>query len=383
MGRKGSIVALAAVTMMFGVAACGSESNTTSTADSGGGGATSEQASGGQAEAQARFKEETAKPTSVGIDTPLSKAPAPGKTIAIMNCGSPSCTAFAEAGEEAVKAAGWTPRMVNQGTDPQKIGAAWNQVARSDADGVINIGIPRVAVANQLKQLEAKNIPVATAAVADEPGGAIVGVLQGVDPAHEIGATQADAVVADVGDKANVLYHTTPEFPITSEFQKGFIERMGELCPSCKVEKLEISAAGAATGENVTKIVGFLRSHPDVNYVVGNDGVMVGLPNALKSAGLADKVRIVGQSSGPTQFAYLKANDGAYKATSYFAPDETAWRAVDILARQFNGDSLEPTKTPVPYMMLTADNLPSDISQYFPIVDGYQDQFKKLWKMQG
>lgn len=383
MGRNFWIAAATAIVLACGVSACGSDDEDTGGASDG---ATQAETSNAQATAKESLAKLTKAPTGVGVDEPLSKAPQAGKTIAIMNCGTPSCTAWAEAAKQAVAAVRWKPQVFDQGTAPQKIGAAWNQVVRLKPDGVMNIGIPKAAIANQLKKLEAADIPVVNAAVGDQPGDGQVAILSGPETATPVGASQADAIVAEVGDEANVVYHTSPEFPVTSVYKKGFVDRMKELCSSCKVEDLDLSAAGAATGENVTKIVNYLRSHPDVNYLAGNDGVMVGVPNGLRAAGLSDRVGIIGQSSGPTQFAYLEErsqSNAAYKATSYFPPFETAWRGVDVLARQFNGDPLDPVRTPVPFMVLTPDNLPSDISKYFPIVDGYQDKFKKLWRLGG
>ena len=52
------------------------------------------------------------------------------------------------------------------------------------------------------------------------------------------------------------------------------------------------------------RIVSYLRSHPQVSYVVlsVSNALGAGLPAALRAAGLADKVKIVGQS-GDSQTA--------------------------------------------------------------------------------
>ena len=55
-------------------------------------------------------------------------------------------------------------------------------------------------------------------------------------------------------------------------------------------------------------IVSYLRAHPEVNYVaLSYDGVGVGLPAALKAAGLADKVKIIGEAPTATNVSYVEA----------------------------------------------------------------------------
>jgi ABC-type sugar transport system substrate-binding protein len=207
MGRNTWIAAATAVALACGVVACGDDDEAAS-----GSSASSSESSPSDAQQTAAdsLAKLTTNPTDVGVDEPLSKAPEAGKTIAVMNCGTPSCTAWAEAAEEAVAAVGWKSQTFDQGTDPQKIGAAWNQVVRLAPDGVMNIGIPKAAIANQLAKLEAADIPVVNSAVGDEPGDGQVAILSGPETALPVGASQADAVVADVGDKAHVVYHTSP-----------------------------------------------------------------------------------------------------------------------------------------------------------------------------
>ena len=49
---------------------------------------------------------------------------------------------------------------------------------------------------------------------------------------------------------------------------------------------------------------------------------------------------------------------------------EAAWRAVDVLARVSNGDSLDAVEKQDPITILTKDNLPSDTTKFAPVVDG-------------
>ncbi len=360
-----------ALSVAFMATACANSS----AGDSGGGA----DSAAVQKEAQAKIDAIEAVQGDIGVDAPLSKQPEQGLDIAVMNCGSAACNAFADAAADAVTAMGWKPRVVNQGVTPQSISAAWNLVTRQKPSGVVSIGIPHAAFKEQLASLEDAGIPFVNTMTADEPGDGTTAVIVSPDEAIALGRAMADWILAEHGSDAAPLFVTAPEFPITALELEGFEAEMKELCGSCKVTELEVSAADIGTGGNLTKIVSKLRATPNINYVAGTDSLLTGLPNSLSSAGLAERVSIVGQAGGPPQYAYLK-DGGPYKATIVAGMPDVAWRAVDALARAVNGESLDPAKAAVPIAFLTKASLPEDTSAFAPVAQDYAEQLTKLWK---
>ncbi len=75
-------------------------------------------------------------------------------------------------------------------------------------------------------------------------------------------------------------------------------DELTKLCPDCKLSVKEINPADAGT-KLPSQIVTELQREPDVNYIVPawSDGA-IGVPQALKSAGLTDKVKMVTQVPG-------------------------------------------------------------------------------------
>ena len=95
---------------------------------------------------------------------------------------------------------------------------------------------------------------------------------------------------------------------------------MKSYCPSATANTLDIALADIANA--TTTIVSYVRSHPNVKYVVAStDGLTIGLPGALKAAGL--NVKLVGQGATPTNIQYLKS--GQEVGDAAFPYNEVMW----------------------------------------------------------
>lgn len=332
-----------------------------------------------QEEATAAVQEYLKPPSKLWITEPLPKAPPTGKTVDVLDCGAPACTAWAEAALEAVKALGWTGNHISQGTTPQTITAAWNQVTRTPPDAVLTIGIPKVLFTKQLATLASKKIPVLNASVGEEAGEGVELVIGGPKDALKVGKALADWILSQEGEEANTLYVKSPEFPVTTSYEEGLEAEYEKLCPSCSLSNVEVSAAEIGSGANTTKIIASLHSNSGVNYVAGTDDLTLGLPSALKTGGLSE-VSMIGEAPGAAQFGYL-AEEGPYKASVVFAPYEVGWQMVDWLARDFEGVSTAPSEVEAPTFILTPETLKSGASSYYPFLPSFEEEFKALWQV--
>ena len=101
-----------------------------------------------------------------------------------------------------------------------------------------------------------------------------------------------------------------------------------------------------------------------------------GLPAALKAAGLADKVKLVGQSGDTLTFQDMAAgNIESVVPFDYYSVD---YLMLDALARHFAGVPVEQAQPPA--WIVTPDNMPAEATEgLFPVVESYRDEFKKLW----
>jgi ribose transport system substrate-binding protein len=339
----------------------------------------------GPADAKALVAKYLKRPTSIGpLPTLRARIPA-GKTIVYMECGVASCVPPGNYLAEAARALGWKVKRIQVGLTPESIKAGWGQVAnmKPRPAGVVGVGFGRVIFAAELAKLAKLGIPVVNQSVTEASGAGEV-VVNGNTRVTQVGRVQADYVTADSNGKANTLLVISHSFPIQTAVEKGFKQEYARVCPGCKVDTMEAPLSSLGTTLSTT-VVGYLRSHPDVNYVVyGLDNALEGLPQNLAGAGLAGKVKLVGEAPGAATMQYIAA--GQQRATVAFPWPEVAWRSVGVFAQVATGHGLKSravkltADAPWPQFIITKQNLPAGSkSGYFPLVRNYRAQFLKLW----
>lgn len=353
------------------IAACGS-----SDTDPGGTGSGSSE-SASSAEATTLVKKWETRPTSVGITEPVKNAIAGGKSIAYIHCGIPACDENFDHYQEAAKVLGWTVKKYQTDGSPESAVAAFQQVVADKPDGVITIGFPKSLYGKQLKELEAATIPVIARSVTDAAGDGLTLVYDDAEAFEPEGEILSAWITDDSNGKANTVYADLPAYDILESIHTSFERNYKQLCASCAIDTLDIPIT--SVGKDVPeRIVAYLRAHPDVNYLVfAISDLNVGVPAALAQAGLADKVKIIVNKGDPQNYSYLAS--GQMDAIVGVHNDEVDWAVFDAFARIFNGESIAPNESAVfPFWLITEDNLPS-ADKTFPLVENYQDQFKKLW----
>lgn len=339
--------------------------------------ATDGEASSGVAEAAAVVEEFLRQPTSLDLDTPVEGEIPEGLTIYFVSCGSEACTAEVDIIREATDILGWTLEAIVTDGSPQQIQNAWEQVVREAPDGVIYTATPRSQIDRYITQAAANGTAVAACCIVEEPTDGIIWTTSTPAQLGVLSEPMAAWVVDDAAkagnDQPGVLYVDLPDFPILSSLATAFEENLASFCPDCPFEKLDIGLADIQNASSL--VVSALRSNRDLQYVVqSTDGPFVGLPAAIRAAGL-DDVRIFGE--GPTTANMANIASGDQAATMAFPFYEVMFGAVDAIARFHAGDEVIAGFLP-PNWILTADNLPSS-SEFFPVVPDVVEHFTELW----
>ena len=115
---------------------------------------------------------------------------------------------------------------------------------------------------------------------------------------EQMGKVLADFFIADSNGKGNIVIEHVPAYPILDGFTDGFQAEVKELCPDCKVKIQEITIPDLVAGKVPSVMVSALRSNPDANYVGFDVGPFAtGIDAALASAGLSNKVKIIGEAA--------------------------------------------------------------------------------------
>jgi ABC-type sugar transport system substrate-binding protein len=357
------------------VAACGSSGS------SGGNSATSSAASQVQASLP---KPITSPPASVGITTPMNAAPQKSKTFFWLQCELPICGKITQGVKAATTAAGWKyENLVFKANDP---GAGLQSALQRKPDAIGITGIPSAAVKAQLAAAAKAGIPVVTCSAGpEEPGpttySAICSHTTGPD-----GKNMALWAIRDSGGKANMVSVTIPSFPSLAATVNGTADAAKANCPKCTTDALNLTVDDLAGGQVASKLIAYLQSHPKVNYVLFTFADLEnGVPEALKAAGLADKVTIVGNGAGEAQFKAVAG--GAHQAWVAYPAVLEGWQMVDAAIRLVDGGKLPSNyQTQLEHLPTYIVDTPSAAKQLAPSYDwsgpaNYEEQFKKLWKV--
>jgi ribose transport system substrate-binding protein len=368
-------LALAAI-----LTACSSSPNAAPSATSSGTASASQAAAASSGVAQARQLVAAAEkdPTSVGVTEPVGKPIPKGKTIAFMECGVPTCTSYASILKPAVQALGWKFEVIPAGISPEQVASAWATVARMLPSAVIGIGYPRTIFQTSLGVLQAHHIPVVECCDSDTAGNGILYVAGNPAQVAPEGTLMADWIIADTNGQAHALFVDDKDYPVVGAALTAFQAEMARLCPACTTAVYEAQTADIGTSLP-SQLVGYLRAHPDINYLAnGVDSMATGLPAALASAGLTGKVKFIGQTGDPLNKNYTA--EGIQAADVPFAAYESLYRLVDILARYFAGSTADTQPTPLPIHIYTKQNLQgTNLNAILPLVPNLVSQYHMLW----
>src|SRR3954451_11670872 len=369
--HKGAALLLLGATMVTATACCSSAGSSTSGSPSKTGD------SAGVARAKSLAQEATTRPTTIGLDTAVGKPVPTGKKIAFISCGVQACEVQGNIIKQGAADLGWTASTINTDGSPEQLQNAFETALRQGADAVILNAVNRAAVAKQIAEAKRKGVAFVTCCSTATPGDGVLANVAGTGNSAKIGQSLAAEIVADSQGKANTLYVNISAFEILKALGSQFQSTYQRLCASCGCASLDVPVTSIGK-DAPDRIVSYLRSHPQTNYIVlsVSNALGAGLPAALNAAGLADKVKIVGQSGDTQTFQDLAAKKvQSVVPFDYYAVD---YLMLDALARHFAGAPAQPATPPL--WIVTPSNMPADATKgLFPVVTSYRDEFKTLW----
>jgi ribose transport system substrate-binding protein len=318
-------------------------------------------------------------PTTISVTQSLPKKPLTGKTVIVLACAVPTCQIWNKSFSDAAQALGWKVKTMTY--NPANPDAAVLQSVSEHPDFIVIGGPPRAAIAQGLTSAHQAGIPVLvhSGSVGSDPAS---GFYAGINDnaSQELGAKMmANWIVSDSGGKAHAVVMGSFEFPSQQVAADAYAAVL-KSCPGCSLDKVAVSNADLGSGKVPSLVVGYLQAHPDTNYVAFAFGdLVVGVPEALKSAGLAGKVKIVASDSDSPAFTKYQM---AGKVAAQVVPsvDWIGWASIDELARISVGAPLVPDYLTPAYIVDTPQAAQSLLPQgiWAGPVD-IQTDFKKLW----
>ena len=372
------LTAAIAVSAVLAMSACSSSKSgggsSSSPAGSGGGGAAA-----GVAAAKAYEAQFLNTPTSIVINTPLTKKPPTGKTLIGLDSGLGSAKVLAQYWKQAAEEFGWTYKDLISGATPEAQQKAMESAIQQSPDGILTSGIPIATIQAQLAEAASKGIWVNTSASTDTATGAMFDTsIASPDQLHEWGKMVAAFVVDQSNGKAVIQDFSLPVFPILEEYDKAFQAAIKVWCPTdCSVTEhpQQGTDIGTKTPGNVVSVV---QANPKTTWLVFDLGDLeIGVDAALSAAGISG-MHIGGLTADTPNIAGLKAKKQDVW-TAYSLPI-VAYRQVDSMARKFIGDPI--VNAQLPTQLLTQANINSAVNDsagnYVGVAD-YRTQFQKLW----
>lgn len=317
-----------------------------------------------------------------------SKAPA-GIKIAAITCVSvlEGCVIPANGIAKAAAAIGWQSRTFDGGGTATSQNTQILNAITWGANVIALIAITPSAVQSGLAAAKKAGVLVVSGssgisspnATKATPAGEIP-VAFDVSPNYKsLGQHLAQWIAADSKGKANVGVYGDKEFDSINAQETGIVPALKTFA-GVKSSSVMYFTASQIGGNLGAQIVGYLRSHPAVNYLyVPYDPPAAAVVQAIVTAGLGKHVKIVSALGNAQNLAYVKggkveAADAAYD-NIYMG-----FAIVDQTIRLLNKQPLiSPLGEGLPFQVLDKTNLPTYSHSWTAPYD-YQSKFIALWK---
>lgn len=360
-----------------------SSSSTTRSVSSNTGGGTVGSVTGGStaandtvAAAKAVIAPYVGHPGPFPVSEKLAKVPT-GATVAFMDCGLPYCALYWSLLQTPAKMLGINLDRINAGETAVGINTAFDSVVAKKPAGVIVMANQMQLWAKQLKQLQQLHIPVVTQGVTDAEKYGIVSPQGGVNQDAAVARLEANYIPAEMNAQANVVYYEVPELSFTLATGADFTADLKTACPKCSVRIAQIPASTIGKTSN-NNIVSDLQAHTDTNLAVFSDpDLSVGLPTALKTAGI--KVQTLNTGPGPTSLQQIK--DGGETVGLGSDTSVASWTLLDEVARQIVGQPVTGSQAQgvQVFQFLTQKDITFDPSKGWSGYPDFAKRFATLW----
>lgn len=348
------------------------------------------EASGGIAKAQEEAKAAQDIPGAPFEVAPLEKPPPKDLHVAYVTCTLPQCAQ--DAATEPGEALGWTvdtvPYDVAKGPTDEIRGM--RQAIQKGAKYIVfSSAFDPKAMAPAFKEAKEKGVRLASFGYPGPPDDNVEIVIAGPPYFGGLSRLAAVGAIADAGGKTVIGYAREPSIPAykTVAFD-GVKEAVDEYGEGTEIKTTDYSAA-APPAQTVAGFVNFIRRNPDVKYfITPNPAAFAGLPQALRQANLADKVKLIVVEPQSNDIKSIK--NGEVWMGSAGENHSFLYRAMDVFARMENGEELTEEQT-FGFgwaRLITKDNVgnvtgTSATPEGDPVPDNFQAVYKKAWGIGG
>ena len=311
-----------------------------------------------------------------------SPKPEPGKRIVYISNdeNNPAVRAWGLAIKDAAAAIGWEATVIDGQATPVGWINAFNQAIALQVDGIVTTA-DAASTQGPIAVAKERGIPVVGIHAAGVPGpnpelGLFTNIQQ--DP-REIGAAQADWVIADSNGTARVIVTSHNEFKIAETKSRGTEDRLKE-CETCEILEYVSSPIAEVAQRQPQLIMSWVQKYGTPLYVTAvADYTLDFQVPALRNAGVdPSAVKLVGADGQASAYERIRA--GEYQVITVSGPVEMqSYQAIDELIRAFAGQG--PSGFVQSPYIVTPENVDregGDQNQFIPS-NNYKERYLQLW----
>lgn len=270
-------------------------------------------------------EEHLAEYTDVTAPAPLGEpfdvSDAAGQTIGVVDYAgaNPAIAEVSASTRSALEHVGLTVRRCDAQGASTQVSSCMDQVRAQGAQAVVVVGGDLTAFTSGIDSAHAADVPVVSAldlvlpSEVEESGvdssdaqaqADLVDAIATV-PAALSGTLIADAITADSGGGANILFIHSPGIFQAEYEMRAFQTRIEEICPDCNVITDEV-ALPSWPSDIAPLVQAKLAQNPDLDYVVPALDPMTAYTNpAINQAGKSDQIKVATANGNIQQLSEL------------------------------------------------------------------------------
>jgi ABC-type sugar transport system substrate-binding protein len=175
----------------------------------------------------------------------------------------------------------------------------------------------------------------------------------------QLGTQAAEEMVKLIGAKGNIveIYNDAGSM---IRVRRGAMHEVLKKSPDVKILAGFVYAWPDFFPDAKAKMEAVLQAHPGqiVAVYATFDGVGLAAAQAIREAGLTDKIIVVGIDGDPEAYKEMQKPDSPFKLTMAQDPDTMARTCVDKVFELLNGKTITEKHIYIPGKLITKDNIP-------------------------
>lgn len=309
-----------------------------------------------------------------------------GKTIWWVPLGGAVDASFGSALKEATGKLGITVHTCDGKFLPTTVASCLQQAGSQNPAAVMTGYVDYKSVATAFNALEAKGIPVLVAGATNNSGktqSAKFAFADSNDINQTLAKLELEQAITNSQGKAHILYvafDDSAQLSAISTYGETFVKTN---CAQCTFDVLHTNSA------NLTKLASAagagLTSHPNTDYVVVQiDPGVAPVLQAIRTAGLQSKVKVIGAGGLPDTIADLQSGNSPLMGDAGVSLAYEAWAFTQSLVQMLSG-VVPPAQITSLQRVFTADNVkglsPADFVtlNWYASSDAVVSSFTQAW----